>query len=774
MAKTKTNNNTNQDDLFFDIMIGILCIVPIIAGGIAWAITIPFCYFLINFKKFNFEVKKGYKPQSKYIAPLIAFACINGAIIGLTIASTVLLSVKGGWFSKTSNSAMAFSVVSIFLWLTILFELVIVSVVTIRQKKIKDEDLEVLIEAEQKTISERLEATTGVKAFLLGFLHDQLCKKLYLQLSDYVMQKTMEETNDVVLNKQSRVIIPSKALSTGTLILGGTGCGKTNTILHFIKEAVKTNKLVIFVNGKADDKLKYQLGHLAEENKYNFLHWNLEDKECNFDYNILEGKTPDEIISLLLEIENYEAIARAGKFDVLHYSTISQVIYEFYIPFIFKYYLPKSAFKSIDFQTLFSLTDFDKQAEVLNNNLDSFFLNPYYLDLMKKYLTYLKELSIFEWRKKNKILPLPEQPKPLNEIEKTKLFDNPDFIRYRQVFKELCKIWDRDDNGVETEQAKKGQGKFKEQWNQIRNTLFLLNKLNTNGHLLSKHGQSIKELIKSDKKTILFFNMDATSNPVGVGKIGRLIIMDIRQQFETMRHANKKICFVCDEFSSYATNAIADILEKGRSSGSETIIAAQTLAGIKIISEEFKDRIMGNTDTKVVHRVNNVKDAEELAGIFGTFEDIEKTYQTDEAELGTKGSVRMVDKYIVHPNDIKKCPAYFAYVLTLRKQKTGTKGEVKTRPMIYNGAIKIDYCGLNEDPIRVDCSENAKLRVLAELQEAREAVVAKMTDAEWIIFRQTQWDKYCANNMIPNCQVNEKFLYNKNEYILNGTDGWKP
>lgn len=737
MAKDKKNtSSSDSDDIWINLLIGLLCIVPFIAGFLAWVITIPFCYYLVNRKIYKFRKFKQSQAKDKFTLPLIIFVTLLTLINVLMIVFIAELSKNGVWFDTSNLTAILESVFVIFFGITDLFTLSSCLVIWYRQRRFNIKELDIIIQKENKSVADKLEKPSFFKSVWDALNHKRLETKLFNKLENLLIDTTLDDNKDVILNQKERVIVANNALKTGTLILGSTGTGKTNTIMNFIKQAVRTNKLVVFVNGKSDEGLKNQLAHLAKEHKYNLLHWNLSGKEVNFNYNILKDKNAEEIISLLLEIENYEAIARAGKFDVLHYSTLSQMIYEFYIPFMQKCYCYDKENKALDFDILYKYCNYQLQLDLLNH-CNYFFPTEEARNLHQRYVNNKHDLSI-------------DERKRLREISKMDEYD--------KFFFELRKVWgkfnSKSDEGSYSTKSK-NQQKMEDQWEQISNTLYLLNKINVNG-ILNSNGDSLKDLIQSKNKFILFFNMDATSNPVQVGKIGRLIIMDIRQQFANLRANDKKLCFVCDEFSSYATNAIADVLEKGRSSGNETIISAQTIAGIKFIGAEFKDRLMGNTDTKIIHRINNAQDAEELAHIFGTTQDIAKTYQTSEGELSEMGSARQVESFTVHPNNIKRCANYHAYILTLRKQQEGTKGLVKLKPMIYDGEVKIDHCGIDDSNIKLDCS-----------RITRQKKVASMTKAQFEVFRKASWNTYKQKNKLDQDMPSD-YMPTKASYVETG------
>lgn len=110
----------------------------------------------------------------------------------------------------------------------------------------------------------------------------------------------------------------------------------------------------------------------------------------------------------------------------------------------------------------------------------------------------------------------------------------------------------------------------------------------------------------------------------------------------------------------------------------------------------------------------------------------------------------MVDKFVVHPNDIKRLESYYAYIMTLGILRS-RKGQESKRPLIYNKKIEIDYCGINDSKFTIDTS-----------RITRQAKVANMSDVEFNVFRKMTWNSHkqkynlngeCPNNFIPTKEI---------------------
>ena len=146
-------------------------------------------------------------------------------------------------------------------------------------------------------------------------------------------------------------------------------------------------------------------------------------------------------------------------------------------------------------------------------------------------------------------------------------------------------------------------------------------------------------------------------------QIGRMILQDLKVLSNQIQSGQKQFsydlcaCFI-DEFGSFATNDFADFLKMARSSRIGIHLFCQGLSDLSRVNHDFKNQIIGNTASKILFRQDVGKDAEEWAGIAGTFSSKKKTYQvsgteTDEEMTGL-GSVREVKEMKIEFDVFKK------------------------------------------------------------------------------------------------------------------------
>ena len=172
---------------------------------------------------------------------------------------------------------------------------------------------------------------------------------------------------------------------------------------------------------------------------------------------------------------------------------------------------------------------------------------------------------------------------------------------------------------------------------------------------------SFEECLR-DKK-ILYFQMNVNGYGEISRQIGRMILQDLKVLSNQIQSGQKQFsydlcaCFI-DEFGSFATSDFADFLKMARSSRIGIHLFCQGLSDLSKVNHDFKNQIIGNTASKILFRQDVGKDAEEWAGIAGTFSSQKKTYQVSGTEADEEmtgiGSVREVKEMKIEFDVFKK------------------------------------------------------------------------------------------------------------------------
>lgn len=178
---------------------------------------------------------------------------------------------------------------------------------------------------------------------------------------------------------------------------------------------------------------------------------------------------------------------------------------------------------------------------------------------------------------------------------------------------------------------------------------------------------------------VTYLSLSATAASEDVDLFGRVIIQDLKQVCDKRMRAIDRgeslmpVLIIFDEFAALReATQIVDLLLQARQARTPLVVATQNLP-----EEPSIRRPLMGAGVLIVHRTAD-EDANLLAAEFGTHTVPMLTAQVD-YETGTtpKGSVRSVEEYNVHPNDIKEFPigmaAVYARMTNRRKLVRVTK-----------------------------------------------------------------------------------------------------
>ena len=184
------------------------------------------------------------------------------------------------------------------------------------------------------------------------------------------------------------------------------------------------------------------------------------------------------------------------------------------------------------------------------------------------------------------------------------------------------------------------------------------------GFLLSnKGGINFFDSIVSDK--IVLIHLDSQRYEATAERLGRLILQDIKTASAKIvstipKQERKPFTLIVDEFANLATEQFVGFLNRARASGIGIVVAHQELSDLDVFSPTVKNQVIANTSTLVSFLQKLPESAETIAGIAGTYKSEKETSQVEEEGVLFKskketgmGTVRDVEEYIIHPNDIK-------------------------------------------------------------------------------------------------------------------------
>jgi conjugal transfer pilus assembly protein TraD len=164
------------------------------------------------------------------------------------------------------------------------------------------------------------------------------------------------------------------------------------------------------------------------------------------------------------------------------------------------------------------------------------------------------------------------------------------------------------------------------------------------------------------ERKILYFGIDVQSYQETSKRIGRIITEEINTtsgiiQTQISERERRYVSVIIDEFQAFGTENFINCLSRGRSSRFMITITHQSLADLEMIKPGFSRQVIDNTYTKIVLPIQDPETIQTIADIIGTYKEYEHTaeitYSGPEPER-EKGTVKLVDEYIIHPNDIRQ------------------------------------------------------------------------------------------------------------------------
>jgi len=164
---------------------------------------------------------------------------------------------------------------------------------------------------------------------------------------------------------------------------------------------------------------------------------------------------------------------------------------------------------------------------------------------------------------------------------------------------------------------------------------------------------------------IILFLLNGSAFKVDTERVAQMVISDLNATFSSFPVHTKCYC-IFDEFSGYISPALATTLDKGRSYGMHAIVGTQSLSVIENRQggKELVEALTANISTFTILPLSNASDIEAMANVLGTKKTTETTTQINYHEGGGTGlgSSKIVDKYIINPQDIRHLQRGEAYI----------------------------------------------------------------------------------------------------------------
>ena len=227
------------------------------------------------------------------------------------------------------------------------------------------------------------------------------------------------------------------------------------------------------------------------------------------------------------------------------------------------------------------------------------------------------------------------------------------------------------------------------------------------GDILDATGFTMESAIRAGD--IVCFSLDAAGAPQTARTIGTLAVQDLCAAFGRLARdgwGKSHMCLtVLDEFSALGTPRVADLYARARSAGGAVLLATQDLdADLEAVSPQFAASVRTNANVWLVLRQTRGEAADAIARDIGSRLAWKETVQVEDdwdalggmhAASGV-GSLREVDEFILHPNDIKSLPQGGAYRVVKVPSGTINAATADTRiERLHINALAADECTAN-------------------------------------------------------------------------------
>lgn len=487
-------------------------------------------------------------------------------------------------------------------------------------------------------------------------------------LSKQQLKYRQSESKDTFIgysDYKERLTLDNQELNYHMFAVGGTGTGKTTLLAAVMEGALRNDKPIIFVDGKGERKAMQEFKEFCQAyGKKVYIFSEYED----YTYNPLKHGTVTEIRDKIMNLFEWSEP---------YYKNFSSRYLQLIVKLIEEAGLPR------DLETVYKLTSAALVEDVFKNNLETKEIRN---EITEEIEEAEEEAAVSQEEDMLASLGIEEQPPASKKTKTVTRIEVKEVSFLKEGLQKLRDTLSKDFSDEETERCLTG----------LRNQIGELLESDL-GHLFKDSDKEIDLQKITDEGNIAIFSISGSRYRDYIKKLGKMVVLDVNSLVAYRQAVGKKsILAIYDEFSAYGNAEIVDIVNKARSAGFECIISTQTLADIDSIDPTLTSRILSNCNTFASGRVNDSKDAERIANQFGTFSDNEITLQIEKKHNlrkveSEKGTVREVDRFKVHPNEVKNLQ--IGEVFINRKMKEEGIGHTYVRRVYVRNAL--DLGGIN-------------------------------------------------------------------------------
>jgi hypothetical protein len=144
-------------------------------------------------------------------------------------------------------------------------------------------------------------------------------------------------------------------------------------------------------------------------------------------------------------------------------------------------------------------------------------------------------------------------------------------------------------------------------------------------------------------------------------EVGAFLLEDVLHWALARKPPDRQALIIVDEFSKLSDRpgAAVDLVERARSFNVAVVLIAQAWASLGP-DDTIRNRLAGTVGTVIAHQL---KQPDEVAALAGTEWILERTEQTHTLDHTGLGSQRAGNRYVVHPDDIRRLHQGEAFII---------------------------------------------------------------------------------------------------------------
>jgi type IV secretory pathway TraG/TraD family ATPase VirD4 len=170
-------------------------------------------------------------------------------------------------------------------------------------------------------------------------------------------------------------------------------------------------------------------------------------------------------------------------------------------------------------------------------------------------------------------------------------------------------------------------------------------------------------------REVVLFSLNSSTYGKLSSQLGTLAIQDLVTAVGDRLNlpGGERATIGIDEFSALGSDQVLSLLARGRESGVSVLLATQELADLDRAGKGLRDQVLGVTALKIAHRQDVPSSAQTIAQMAGTETVWDETRQIGSPfgrGGGPRGTRRLVEKFAIHPNEIRSLRTGEAVVIT--------------------------------------------------------------------------------------------------------------